>query len=300
MTERPKPPVSKSPVSRPPAPIRHADAEAELAQLLTIMAALRTPVTGCPWDLEQNFRTIAPYTIEEAYEVVDAVERDDMVDLVDELGDLLLQVVFHARLAEEAGHFDFAAVARAINTKMVRRHPHVFGDGAARDAGMVKAAWAAIKAEEKAEKAARRGDAAQPGTLPADSVLAGVPTALPGLTRAVKLQDKAGTVGFDWNDPRAVIAKIREELAEVEEVLDASDARKNEEVGDLLFVVANLARHLKVDAEGALRDANAKFIRRFRHIETSLAAEGRSLSGASLDEMEGLWQAAKGLEPGRG
>lgn len=280
----------------PPAVIRHADAEAELSQLLTIMAALRTPVTGCPWDLEQNFRTVAPYTIEEAYEVADAVERDDMIDLVDELGDLLLQVVFHARMAEEAGHFDFAAVARAINTKMVRRHPHVFGSGAARDTGMVNAAWARIKAEERAEKAARRGGAAEPGTLPADSVLAGVPNALPGLTRAVKLQDKAGTVGFDWNDPRAVIAKIREELAEAEEVLDASEARKSEEVGDLLFAVANLARHLKVDAEGALRAANGKFIRRFRHIETRLAAIGRSLNDASLDEMEALWQEAKSGE----
>lgn len=276
--------------------VESAEAEAELVRLLSIMAALRTPVTGCPWDLEQTFRSVAPYTLEEAAEVVDAIERDDMVDLVDELGDLLLQVVFHARMAEEAGHFDFAGVARAINTKMIRRHPHVFGDVAARSAGMAKGAWDRVKAAEKAEKQARRMGALKPGDVPDSSVLAGVPGALPGLTRAVKLQDKAGRVGFDWNDPRAVIAKIREELDEVEEVLDASDARKQEEIGDLLFAVANLARHLNVDAEGAVRGANAKFIRRFRHIETSLTGAGRSLSGATLDEMEALWTEAKKLE----
>lgn len=276
--------------------VKSAEAEAELVRLLSIMAALRTPVTGCPWDLEQTFRSVAPYTLEEAAEVVDAIERDDMVDLVDELGDLLLQVVFHARMAEEAGHFDFAAVARAINTKMIRRHPHVFGDIEARTAGMAKGAWDKVKAAEKAEKLARRQGAAKPGALPEQSALAGVPGALPGLTRAVKLQDKAGKVGFDWNDPRAVIAKIREELDEVEDVLDASDARKEEEIGDLLFVVANLARHLKVDAESAIRGANTKFIRRFRHIETTLEAQGRSLSSATLDEMEALWIEAKILE----
>lgn len=286
--------MSETPL--PPAIVPQPDAERELSQLLTIMAALRTPVTGCPWDLEQNFATIAPYTIEEACEVVDAIERDDMVDLVDELGDLLLQVVFHARLAEEAGHFAFADVARAINRKMVRRHPHVFGSAEARTAGMVKEAWERIKAEEKAEKRARRGGRDQPGTLPSTSVLAGIPAALPGLTRAVKLQDRAGTVGFDWNDPRAVIAKIREELDEVEEAIDDSTARRSEEIGDLLFVVANLARHLKVDPEAAVRGANAKFERRFHHIEQSLAKAGRSIGQADLAEMERLWQEAKGRE----
>lgn len=286
--------MSETPL--PPAIVPQPDAERELSQLLTIMAALRTPVTGCPWDLDQNFATIAPYTIEEACEVVDAIERDDMVDLVDELGDLLLQVVFHARLAEEAGHFAFADVARAINRKMVRRHPHVFGSAEARTAGMVKEAWERIKAEEKAEKRARRGGRDQPGPLPSTSVLAGIPTALPGLTRAVKLQDRAGTVGFDWNDPRAVIAKIREELDEVEEAIDDSTARRSEEIGDLLFVVANLARHLKVDPEAAVRGANAKFERRFHHIERSLAEAGGSLGQADLAEMERLWQEAKGRE----
>ena len=270
------------------------EAEAELARLLSIMAALRTPVTGCPWDLEQTFRTVAPYTLEEAAEVVDAIERDDMVDLVDELGDLLLQVVFHARLAQEAGHFAFADVARAINTKMIRRHPHVFGDVEARSAGMAKGAWDKVKAAENAEKLARRGGRSKPGEVPEGSALAGVPGALPGLTRAVKLQDRAGKVGFDWNDPRAVIAKIREELDEVEEGLDGPHERREDEMGDVLFAMANLARHLSVDPEAALRRTNAKFIRRFRYIETELEKSGKALSSASLDEMERLWQQAKG------
>jgi ATP diphosphatase len=249
------------------------------------MAALRTPVTGCPWDLEQTFRTIAPYTIEEAFEVADAIERDDMRDLVDELGDLLLQVAFHARLAEEAGHFSFVDVLGAINAKMIRRHPHVFGDEKARNAGMAKGAWDAVKA---AEKAAR-----QPTGQPPPSVLDGVPAALPGLTRAVKLQDRAGRVGFDWNDPRAVIAKIREELDEVEAELDGPQERREAEIGDLLFAVANLARHLNVDPEGALRSCNLKFIRRFGFIEGRLAADGRKPADATLDEMDRLWNEAK-------
>lgn len=260
------------------------------------MAALRTPVTGCPWDLEQTFRSVAPYTLEEAAEVVDAIERDDMVDLADELGDLLLQVVFHARMAEEAGHFAFADVVRAINTKMIRRHPHVFGDASARSAGMAKGAWDRVKAAEKAEKAARRGADARPGEVPESSALAGVPGTLPGLTRAVKLQDRAGKVGFDWNDPRAVIAKIREELDEVEEVLEGAPERREDEMGDVLFAAANLARHLSVDPEAALRRTNAKFVRRFRYIETVLEAQGKALTDASLDEMEQLWQQAKGKE----
>ena len=272
-------------------------AQTELARLIEIMAALRTPVTGCPWDLLQDFRSIAPYTIEEAYEVADAIERDDMVDLVDELGDLLLQVVYHARLAEEARHFAFVDVVRAINAKMIRRHPHVFGDTSARNAGMAKGEWNRIKAEEKAEKLASRGGAARPGDTPETSALAGVPTSLPGLTRAVKLQDKAGKVGFDWNDPRAVIAKIREELDEVEEALDqGTEADRREEIGDLLFVMANLARHAAVDPEAALRGANAKFLRRFLHIEHELAAQGRTPAQSTLDEMDAFWNAAKALE----
>lgn len=277
--------------SPPPA----AEAEAELRKLLAIMAALRTPVTGCPWDIEQDFASIAPYTIEEACEVADAIERGDMVDLADELGDLLLQVVFHAQMAEEAEHFAFADVARAINTKMVRRHPHVFGDAVARDAGMVKSAWEAIKAQEKAERAARRAAAGL--AEPADTgVLGGVPGALPALARAVKLQDKAGKVGFDWNDPRAVLAKIREELDEVEACLDGTEGEQREEIGDLLFAVANLARHLKVDPDRALRGANLKFERRFAFIEAALAAKGSSPAQSTLDEMDALWNAAKAEE----
>lgn len=274
---------------------RAANAEVELRRLLAIMAALRTPVTGCPWDLEQNFRSVAPYTIEEAYEVADAIERDDMVDLVDELGDLLLQVVFHARMAEEAGQFAFADVANAINAKMLRRHPHVFGDVEARSAGMAKGAWDAVKAAEKAEKAARRAKAGLPPT-PNEGILGKVTAALPGLARAVKLQAEAGKVGFDWNDPRAVIAKIREELDEVEASLDASQQERHDEIGDLLFAVANLARHLAVDPDGAVRSANQKFIRRFRFIEAALAAKGSSPAQSDLPEMDALWNAAKRAE----
>jgi ATP diphosphatase len=261
------------------------------------MAALRTPVTGCPWDIEQTFATIAPYTIEEAYEVADAIERGDMVDLRDELGDLLLQVVYHARMAEEAGHFAFPDVVEAVTAKMIRRHPHVFGDEEARSAGMAKGAWNRIKAEEKAAKAAARAGAAAPGEVPETSALHGVPSGLPGLSRAVKLQDKAGQVGFDWNDPRAVLAKIREETAEVEAELDGGDPDAHEaEIGDLLFAVANLARHLHVDPEAALRRTNAKFVRRFLFIEAALTAAGTSPAHASLDEMDRLWDAAKADE----
>jgi len=287
-------PVAADPVAVAPRPA----AASGLERLVAIMAALRTPVTGCPWDLEQDFSTIAPYTIEEAYEVADAIERGDMVDLCDELGDLQLQVVYHAQLAEEAGAFAIEDVLAAITAKMVRRHPHVFGDVAARTAGMAKGAWEAVKAAEKADKAARRGGAEQPGAVPATSALSGVTAALPGLTRAVKLQDRAGAVGFDWNDPRAVIAKIREELAEVEATLDesAAQAAREEEIGDLLFVVANLARHLSVDAEKALRGANAKFIRRFLFIERSLAAHGGTPAQSTLEEMDLLWTEAKRAE----
>jgi ATP diphosphatase len=264
----------------------------ELASLLEIMAALRTPVTGCPWDLEQNFATIAPYTIEEAYEVADAIQRGDIADLRDELGDLLLQVVFHARMAEEAGHFDFGGVVEAITTKLIRRHPHVFGDIRDLSPAEVKALWGQIKAEEKRDRAAARG---KEGLVePTAGALAGIPLALPALTRALKLQEKAGKVGFDWNDARAVLAKLREETEEIEEALAAGDEEGVKgEVGDLLFVVANLARHLSVDPEAALRGANAKFERRFAHIETRLAEQGRAPPEASLAEMDALWNEAK-------
>ncbi|MBY6240223.1 nucleoside triphosphate pyrophosphohydrolase [Methylosinus sp. Sm6] len=264
-----------------------------LARLLGIMAALRRPGTGCPWDLEQNFRSIAPYTIEEAYEVADAVERGDLDDLKDELGDLLLQVVFHARIAEEQQAFAFGDVVEAISDKLVRRHPHVFGDGTASTAAAVTTQWNEIKAREKLARAERRG---MEQTTP--SRLDGVPTALPALSRAVKLQRKAADVGFDWADARLVLAKIREETEEVEQELreGASHAALVDEIGDLLFAVANLARHVDADPEQALRGANAKFERRFHFIEKALADKGRDPSEATLDEMEALWQAAKSSE----
>jgi ATP diphosphatase len=257
-----------------------------ISRLIEIMAALRTPGSGCPWDLEQNFRTIAPYTLEEAYEVADAIEHDDLDGLRDELGDLLLQVVFHARMAQEQGAFEFGDVVQAITEKLIRRHPHVFADADGKTAQAVKGLWERIKAEEKAAK----GQKAQAGAL------AGVPVALPALTRAIKLQEKAGKVGFDWNDPRAVLAKIREEADEIEQALDAGGADAPAEVGDLLFAVVNLARHLKADPEALLRAANLKFERRFGSIETALAKDGKSPSEASLDEMEALWNAAKAAE----
>lgn len=269
----------------------------ELQDLLQIMAALRHPETGCPWDIEQSFATIAPYTIEEAYEVADAIARGDMIDLCDELGDLLLQVVFHARMAEEAGQFAFPDVIEAITRKLIRRHPHVFGDRSAGNPGLVKALWEAIKAEERAEKQARKTRLGldRPATVP--SLLDDVPRVLPALTRAVKLQKKAGTVGFDWNDPRAVLAKLREEIDEVDEALASGDrAHVEEEIGDMLFVIANLARHADIEPEAALEGANAKFQRRFRHIEAVLAARGKPLSESTLEEMDALWVEAKHLE----
>ena len=263
---------------------------ADIERLIEIMAALRTPESGCPWDLEQDFRSIAPYTIEEAYEVAEAIERADLDDLKDELGDLLLQVVFHARMAEEQGVFAFDDVARAICDKLVRRHPHVFGGGGGLDADGVALQWSEIKAREKAEK----------GADAPESLLDGVPLALPALTRAVKLQRKASAVGFDWNDAVHVLDKIREETEEVAAELSAPGAVASPaleaEIGDLLFVVSNLARHAKVDPEQALRGANAKFERRFRHIERRLAERGVACAEATLDEMEALWIEAKLLE----
>lgn len=267
----------------------------DIAALLDIMAALRTPITGCPWDLEQSFSTIAPYTIEEAYEVVDAVERGDIADLRDELGDLLLQVVFHARMAQEAGHFDFGGVVEAITTKLIRRHPHVFANARDLSPAEVKTLWGRIKAQEKLDRAEARREAGAPE--PPTGALAGAPLALPALTRAVKLQEQASKVGFDWNDAHAVLAKLREETTEIEEALAVGDSEGvRGEVGDLLFVVANLARHLSVDPETALRGANAKFERRFAHIEARLGEQGRQPAEASLEEMDALWDEAKQRE----
>jgi ATP diphosphatase len=258
----------------------------DIGRLIEIMAALRTPGSGCPWDLEQNFDTIAPYTLEEAYEVADAIARGDLDHLKDELGDLLLQVVFHARMAQEQDKFDFGGVVEAITTKLIRRHPHVFADAHGQTAEAVKGLWERIKAEEKAER----------GEEP-EGALEGVPVALPALTRALKLQNKASQVGFDWNDPRAVLAKIREEADEIEVALDAQDeAHAATEVGDLLFAVVNLARHLKADPEGILRATNQKFERRFASIERALAAQGKRPQNATLAEMDALWDAAKDQE----
>jgi ATP diphosphatase len=259
----------------------------DIARLIEIMAALRTPGSGCPWDLEQSFATVAPFTLEEAYEVADAIARGDLADLKDELGDLLLQVVFHARMAQEQAAFDFGDVVDTITTKLIRRHPHVFADEQGRTTEAVKGLWERIKAAEKAD----RGQAAPAGAL------AGVPVALPALTRALKLQNKAGRVGFDWNDPRAVLAKIREEVDEIEAELDAGDAaHAAHEVGDLLFAVVNMARHLAADPEGVLRETNLKFERRFASIERALAARGKTPKDATLAEMDALWDAAKAAE----
>jgi ATP diphosphatase len=270
----------------------------DLQRLLDIMAALRTPVTGCAWDLEQDFASIAPFTIEEAYEVADAIERSDLADLRDELGDLLLQVVFHARMAEEAGHFDFGGVVEAITAKLIRRHPHVFGDARDLSPAEVKQIWRTVKAKEKAARSEARALAGLPEEAHGGA-LSGVPTALPALVRALKLQEKAGAVGFDWNDPRAVLAKLREELGEIEEALDAGDqAAVAGEVGDLLFAATNLARHLAVDPESALRTTNAKFEHRFGHIERRLAEAGRGPKDANLAELDALWNEAKRVERG--
>lgn len=247
---------------------------AELRRLLDVMAALRDPAHGCPWDRTQSFATIAPYTIEEAYEVADAIARDDMPGLKDELGDLLFQVVYHARMAEEGGQFGFAEVARAIADKMVRRHPHVFGDAA-------PGSW---EAQKEAEREAR----AETGTL------AGVPMALPALTRAAKLTARAARVGFDWPDAAAVLEKLDEEIAELRAELPAADpARLADEVGDLLFVLANLARKLDLDPEDCLRQANAKFTRRFEAMEQAETRTGHTLSEMELPAMEAAWQAVK-------
>ena len=265
-------------------PSPSATAEAELRRLIDIMAALRHQDTGCPWDKLQTFETIAPYTIEEAYEVADAIAARDFAALPDELGDLLFQVVYHARMAEEEGRFAFADVAKAISDKMIRRHPHVFGDAAARDAAAQTAAW---EAQKSAERAARL----ETGTL------AGVPATLPALTRAEKITKRAARVGFDWPDAAAVLSKLDEEIAELKAELPGADpARLMDEVGDMLFVLANLARKLDLDPEACLRHANEKFSRRFNAMELTFETEGRSLKGMALDAMEAGWQRVKASE----
>jgi ATP diphosphatase len=267
-----------------------ADDQAPMRRLLEVMARLRDPDGGCPWDLEQDFSTIAPYTIEEAYEVADAIARGDRQHLKDELGDLLLQVVYHAQMAKEAGLFDFDQVAAAIADKMIRRHPHVFGTAEVDGARAQSRAWEAVKATERASKAEAANGS--------HGVLDDVPLALPALVRAAKLQRRAARVGFDWPQATQVLDKIDEEIAELRTELQgqANQDRLSDEVGDLLFAVVNLARHLEVDGETALRQANAKFEHRFRAIEEALRARGRRLEDASLDEMEALWQQAKAAE----
>jgi nucleoside triphosphate diphosphatase len=311
------------------------DTRKTIDDLLAVMAALRAPGTGCPWDLAQTFKTIAPYTIEEAYEVADAIENSDMGALGEELGDLLLQVVYHARMAEEVGAFAFPDVVDGITAKMIRRHPHVFGSAAERAAGAAPGFWERIKAQEKAalssapsplaEERQWGGDAKTsnveipPTSSPQQgggtagsievSILDDIPAALPALTRAVKLQNKAARVGFDWPSLAPVLDKLKEELGELEQAVDAQGSPRAEtaagsqpapavveEFGDLLFVVANVARHLRVDPEAALRAANHKFTRRFRRIEVLLAADGRSPAQSSLEEMDRLWDRAKAEE----
>jgi ATP diphosphatase len=269
----------------------------DISRLLEIMAALRNPDTGCPWDQEQDFASIAPYTLEEAYEVVDAIERGDPADLKEELGDLLLQVVFHAQMAAEKGMFAFPDVVEAINRKLIRRHPHVFGDSRDLSPAQVKMLWEDIKREEKAERRLSREKLGLVAQDPEGGFLGGIPTALPALTRAHKLTAKAAKVGFDWPEPAQVIDKIHEELEEVKEASSSGDRdRVEDEIGDLLFAVSNLARHYGVDPEAALRRTNAKFERRFGAIERALERKDRRLEEASLDEMEELWIEAKRTE----
>lgn len=265
-----------------------------LDDLLFIMSVLRTPVIGCPWDVEQTFHSIAPYTIEEAYEVADAIERGDLTDLRDELGDLLLQVVYHARIAQEQGSFAFADVVDSISRKMVRRHPHVFGDDETRAGTDRRGLWDRIKAEEKAAR--RNGAPAE-----AESLLDGVAVGLPALTRAVKLQDQAAKIGFDWPTLKPVFEKLKEEIAELEAEIEGGSAETvAEEYGDMLFVLSNIARHLKLDPESTLRAANAKFSRRFRHVEARLHEDGRPPAEVRLDEMDVWWNEAKAAEKTRG
>lgn len=256
----------------------------DLATLLDIMARLRDPVNGCPWDIEQDFKSIRHYTIEEAYEVADAIEREDYEDLRDELGDLILQPVYHAQMASEAGLFDIGDVIFSVTEKLIRRHPHVFGDDDPGNAVSTEKRWENIKAAERAQKAARRGADKPP------SLLDDVPVGLPALARAGKLAKRAARVGFDWPDTASVIAKIDEELDETREAIaHGSGERQAEEIGDLLFAAANLARHAGIDPEAALRDANAKFVRRFEHVEARCREDGIDIAEAGLERLDGYW-----------
>ncbi len=268
----------------------------DIARLLDLMAALRDPVSGCPWDVEQTFETIKPYTIEEAYEVADAIERRDLDDLKDELGDLLFQVVFHAQMASEAGEFSFGDVVEAVMTKMIRRHPHVFARSDTKTPEAVKIQWDEIKSIEKRERAERRARRGMIEDFKA-GFLGSVQRSQPALTEALKLQERAAKVGFDWSEAEPILDKIEEEIAELREALkaDAPDKVKDE-LGDLIFALVNIGRHVKADPEQALRGTNTKFRRRFNYIEESLQADKASLEEAPLERMEELWQQAKRLE----
>ncbi len=268
----------------------------DISRLIEIMAALRNPETGCPWDVQQDFESIKPYTLEEAYEVADAIERKDMDDLCDELGDLLLQVVFHARMAEEAGEFSFGDVVEAITRKMIRRHPHVFARSDADTPDAVKKQWDEIKQAEKRERGERRARRGMTEDFTA-GFLGSVQRSFPALTEALKLQERAAKVGFDWSAPEPILDKIEEEVDELRVALrDGDKSKVSDELGDLIFAVVNIGRHVKADPEQALRGTNTKFRRRFNHIETVLDAEGESLEAASLERMEEIWQAAKAIE----
>ena len=274
----------------------------DIQRLIEIMVALRDRQTGCPWDIEQDFSTIAPYTVEEAYEVADAIERNDPIDLREELGDLLLQVVYHSQLAAEAGLFDFGSVVETVTSKMIRRHPHVFGDAEARSARSAKGQWERIKAEEKAERQMQRETTqgvglegqAKTNVTGKTGLLDEIPSAFPALTLALKVQKKAATVGFDWGDPAPIYGKIDEEIAEFRQAVAADESDEREaELGDLVFSVVNLARYYEVDPEKALRRCVRKFRDRFGFIETELGKSGGRLETTSLDEMESLWVTAK-------
>jgi ATP diphosphatase len=272
------------------------EATKDISRLLEIMVALRDKDNGCPWDIVQTFETIKPYTIEEAYEVADAIERADMEDLCDELGDLLLQVVFHAQIAAERGDFEFGDVVEAVNRKMIRRHPHIFGDADNMTPDEVKQQWSAIKTAEKLDRKNRRATRGYDVTEDAKH-LSSVPRVLPSLTEALKLQEQAARVGFDWSDAGPILDKVEEEIAELREAIALKDdAAISDELGDLIFALVNVGRHKGVDPENALRGTNTKFRRRFNYIEANLHLIGKDLQSASLDEMEALWQEAKTKE----